>query len=252
MPEPDKPGSRCLDGFFPIAPTLSLGFRSLAPSLAWEFGLNIPNPKRRIQRASQWHRNRNIQRASTITTRLLTIMRPRITIIRRSTITRSASMKRPRSTPRQLGSTASLPTSIRRTLTRTRINDVHSRGAVAAVSASTAKGGERRRSGRHRPARRSGEAIKDRASRFSGLRHLPVWQHNGRLHTRGTCSGQSPAVTRRDPVVQSESLGFPESVEGNPLQQAVNDVVVQSLTTKLQQSVTTKLQKASRYSWPAR
>ena len=81
-------------------------------------------PRRRIQRASKWHRNRNIQRVSTITTQLLTIMRPRITIIRRSTITRSASMKRPRSTPRQLRSTASLPTSIRQTLTRTLINDV--------------------------------------------------------------------------------------------------------------------------------
>jgi hypothetical protein len=38
-------------------------------------------------KASKWHRHRNIQRASTITTQLLTIMRPPITIIRRSTIT---------------------------------------------------------------------------------------------------------------------------------------------------------------------
>jgi hypothetical protein len=87
-------------------------------------------PRRRIQRASKWHRNRNIQRVSTITTQLLTIMQPRITIIRRSTITRSASMKRPRSTPRQLRGTASLPTSIRQTLTRTLINDVTA-GAAA-------------------------------------------------------------------------------------------------------------------------
>jgi hypothetical protein len=83
-------------------------------------------------KASKWHRHRNIQRVSTITTQLLTIMRPRITIIRRNIITRSASMKRPRSTPRQLRSIASSPTSIRRTLTRTLINDVAA-GAAAAV-----------------------------------------------------------------------------------------------------------------------
>ena len=133
MPEPDEPDSRCLYG----SPIAANGARLpqlgaiIAPR---EFGLSIPAPDDasqghpRIKRASKWHRHRNIQRVSTITTQLLTIMRPRITIIRRSTITRSASMKRPRSTPRQLRSIASLPTSIRRTLTPTLINDVTARG----------------------------------------------------------------------------------------------------------------------------